>query len=79
MFKNISVTLLAGVLLLMSGCATVDPIQQKYKDLDASYASGKISAYEYTTAKESILREELERAKAKAQAEIQERINAKRE
>lgn len=72
MFKKRAVVLLAGICLLMSGCATVDPIKQKYQDLDALYASGQLTAYEYANAKEKIIREELERGKAMSQADDKE-------
>ena len=78
MFKNKAVVLLAGICILMSGCATVDPIQKKYQDLDALYASGQITAYEYATAKEKVVREELERAKAKSESD-EKASHAKRE
>ena len=72
LYKNSVAVLLVGICLLISGCATVDPIQKKYQDLDALYASGQLSAYEYATAKEKILKEEIDQANAKAQADIKE-------
>ena len=72
MFKNRAIVLLAGICLLISGCATENPIHKKYQDLDALYASGQLSAYEYATAKEKILKEEIDQANAKAQADIKE-------
>ena len=79
MFKNMVVVLLVGICLLMSGCATVNPIQQKYQDLEVLYKSGKLTADEYTVAKQKIQFEELKKAQSMAQADNKEALHAKRE
>ena len=69
MFKNRVVVLLVGICLLISGCATVNPIQQKYQDLEVLYKSGKLTTSEYEAAKQKIMREEIEQAKAMSKAD----------
>lgn len=65
--------------LILSGCATVNPIQQKYQDLETLYKSGKLTTDEYTAAKQKIMLEEINQAKAKAKADNQEELQARKE
>ena len=69
MFRNRAVTLLIGMCILISGCSTTTPMQRKYQDLEALYKSGGLTANEYTVAKEKIMREEMEQAKAMSKAD----------
>jgi hypothetical protein len=64
--------------LILSGCATVNPIQHKYQDLEVLHKTGKLTTDEYEAAKQKIMKEEISQARAKFQADIQE-LHAKRE
>lgn len=69
MFKNKAAVLLAVICLLISGCSTVTSMQKKHQDLEALYKSGGLTEDEYAAAKEKLMHEEMEQAKAMYKAD----------